>query len=407
MDTIAEAKPAETIEGSGFPLAFKFRHGAGRSPVLGAGAARDVFVTEARAINGYQKEGIVHEGEGGSVWRLTTDEGLHLGGHDVAPFPLGFYNAGLHGDFINRMRTIAAARNIAIDDFDLYIQNGYYVVGSFIRGDGKGHVEPSHVRVRLSSSASPEAVKALVDDAIKASPAFATMSQPLTNTFAIYVNGRRRVVTSLTNSDAPDAADPYRTYGKVPSPLAGSDEFDDIIWKTGETNAGEIQPAVNGTDDKIKKIVRTVNGDSEMLDTPGATLTDTVLGLDGMSHFQFKSDERPDRDQAPCGLSYIAAGIAFCYLTQLERYTIHQKFNIRGARLVQYTPFTLTGDPADGSWTGGVAPADTHLFLSGDEDEDNYERLMTMAANVCYLHATLADAVQAVVSVELNGKPVA
>jgi uncharacterized OsmC-like protein len=406
MDTIADAQPVETIEGSGFPLAFKFRQGDGRSPVLGPGAARDVFVTEARALNGYQKEGIVHEGAGGHTWRMTTDEGLHIGGKDIAPFPLGFYNAGLHGDLVNRILAIAAARGIVIDDLDLHVQNGYYVIGSFVRGDAKGHVEPSHVRARIASSAAPEAVSALVNDAVKASPAFATMSQSVENTFAIYVNGRRRVVTSLPNSDAPDAADPYRTYGAPPSPLAGSDELDDIILKTGEANEGEIQPAVNGTDDKIKRIVRTVNGDSKLIDPAGVTEIDTVLGLPGMSHFAYKSDERPAGGQAPSGLAYIAAGIAFCYLTQLERYTIHQKFNIRGARLVQYTPFALTGDPSDGSWTANIEPVDTHLFLSGDEDDATHERLMTIAANVCYLHATLAASVQAVVDVEVNGTPV-
>lgn len=406
MDTIADTQPTETIEGSGYPLAFKFRQGEGRSPILGNGTARDVFVTEVRTLTGYQKEGIVHEGTGGNAWRLSTDEGLHIGGKDVAPFPLGFYNAGLHGDLVNRILAIAGARGIAIDDLDLHIQNGYYIIGSFVRGDGKGHVEPSHVRAKIASSAPAGQVAALVNDAIKASPAFATMSQAVENTFAIYVNGRRRVVTSLPNSDAADAPDPYKTYGAPPSPLAGSDELSGIVRKTGETNEGEILPAVNGTDDKVKKIVRTVNGDSKLLDPAGVTEIDTVLGLPGMSHFAYKTDERAEGGQAPSGLAYITAGIAFCYLTQLERYTIHQKFNIRGARLVQYTPFELAGDPSDGSWTARIEPADTHLFLSGDEDDETHERLMTMAANVCYLHATLASSVQAVVDVELNGRPV-
>ena len=403
MSTAETTEQVETIEGSRFPIGFKFRQGERRPEILGAGPVRDVYVTEVRTLAGYQKEGIVHEGETGSAWRLATDEGLHLGGADVAPFPLGFFNAGLHGDLVGRILKIAAARGIAIDDLKLDLKNGYYVIGSFVRGDAKGHVEPSRIHAEIASSASAEEVSALVRDAIKASPAMATMSTPVESTFAIYVNGRRRVVTSLPNSDTPDVPDPYKTYSAVPAPLAGSDELEDIIWKTGQTNEGEIQPAINGTDDKVKRIVRTIAGNSVLLDPAGVVETDTVLGLPGMSNFKLKTDERPDGDQAPSGLALIAAGIAFCYLTQVERYTIHQKFNIRGARLVQYSPFTLSGNPADGSWTGDIEPVDTHLFLSGDEDDATHEKLMKIAATVCYLHATLADSVKADVRVTLNG----
>ncbi|MBS28613.1 MAG: hypothetical protein CL566_06770 [Alphaproteobacteria bacterium] len=403
MSTAEATEQLETIEGSGFPIGFKFRQGERRPEILGAGPARDVFVTEARTLAGYQKEGIVHEGDTGSVWRLATDEGLHLGGADVAPFPLGFFNAGLHGDLVGRIVKIAAARDIRIYDLKLDLKNGYYVIGSFVRGDAKGHVEPSRVHAEIASPASADAIAALVRDAAKASPAMATMSTPVESTFAIYVNGRRRVVTSLPSSETPDVPDPYKTYSAVPSPLAGADDLDDIIWKTGQTKEGQIQPAINGTDDKIKRIVRTIVGNSVLLNPAGVVETNTVLGLPGMSNFKLKTDERSDGDQAPSGLALIAAGIAFCYLTQIERYTIHQKFNIRGARLVQYSPFPLSGNPADGSWAGDIEPVDTHLFLSGDEDDATHEKLMKIAATVCYLHATLADSVKADVRVTLNG----
>ncbi|HCP01522.1 MAG: hypothetical protein CL573_03145 [Alphaproteobacteria bacterium] len=406
MRTLEKVEQLETIEGSGFPIAFKYKQGVGRPEILGNGPVRDVYVTEVRTLAGYQKEGVVHEGINGSAWRMTTDEGLHIGGRDVAPFPLGFFNAGLQGDLIGRILKIAAVRDIKIDDLKLDLKNGYYVVGSFVRGDAKGYVEPSRIHVEILSSAPAAAVSALIQDAIKASPAMATMGTPVESTFAIYVNGRRRMVTSLPNSNTPDVPDPYKTYRAVPSPLDCSDELEDIIWKTGQANEGEIQPAINGTDDKVKRIVRTIAGNSILLDPDGVIEIDTVLGLPGMSHFALKTDERLDGDCAPSGLAMIAAGIAFCYLTQIERYTIHQKFNIRGARLVQYSPFTLSGDPADGSWTGDIEPVDTHLFLSGDEDGTTHEKLMKIAATVCYLHATLADSVESDVRISLNGRDV-
>ncbi|MEL0012093.1 MAG: hypothetical protein VW881_01495, partial [Alphaproteobacteria bacterium] len=196
---------------------------------------------------------------------------------------------------------------------------------------------------------------------------------------------------------------PYMTYTAPPSPMEGSDELTDIVWKTGEVEAGEAKPAPTGTDEKLKRIVRVVPGHSELLDPNGVTETDTYLGLVGMSHFKLKSDERMDIDQAPSGLAIAAAGIAFCYMTQLGRYIHHQDFKIRVVRLVQHTPFSTSGDPADGSWIGKAEPADTHLFLSGEEDDATHERLMTIAANTCYLHATMAATLEPMVSVELNG----
>ena len=55
MSTAEATEQLETIEGSGFPIGFKFRQGERRPEILGAGPARDVFVTEARTLAGYQK----------------------------------------------------------------------------------------------------------------------------------------------------------------------------------------------------------------------------------------------------------------------------------------------------------------------------------------------------------------
>jgi uncharacterized OsmC-like protein len=48
---------------------------------------------------------------------------------------------------------------------------------------------------------------------------------------------------------------------------------------------------------------------------------------------------------------------------------------------------------------GGLEPADTHLFLSGDEDAETMERFMKIAEKTCYLHATLSGALEPKVTV--------
>lgn len=400
----------DSIEGSGFPLGFKLRQGAGRAGIVSGATGRDVFKVEARQLAGHQKEAVVTEGAGGSSWRLACDEGKHLKATDLAPFPLGYFNAGLQADLVNRILWLAKARAIRIESLDVQLQNFYYMTGAFFRGDGKGYAEPAKVKVIIGSAAPKDAIATLVRAAVAASPALAAMRIAVENTFAIYVNGKRREVTTMKNSPSPDAADPLKTYTAAPSPLAGARDLPDLVRKTGRLAEGTVTEAPAGT---TTRIIRTVQGTCRLLDPAGVTETDTVLGLPGMSHFAIKSDERGATggatapDQGPAGLSLLSAGIAFCYMTQLARYIEHMKFRIRQVRLVQFSPYTLQGAATDGSARGGIEPVDTHLFLHGDESDETHEKLMRIAATTCYLHATLASALEPEVSIEMNGAALA
>ena len=184
---------SETIDSSGYPLAFKMRQGSARSPLLTSENGRDVFVAEARTFASYQKEAIVSEGRSGSAWRMTTDEGKHIKGNDLAPFPLGFYNAGLHADLMRRLMIIARARSMAPPNVEIKLQNFYFLDGSFVRGDGVGGAKPANIQVKIQSKTPAEQVTrqrwcTRRGTRVRA-PALATMRSAVTNTFAIYVNG--------------------------------------------------------------------------------------------------------------------------------------------------------------------------------------------------------------------------
>ncbi|MGI9623319.1 MAG: hypothetical protein ACR2PK_10820, partial [Acidimicrobiales bacterium] len=371
----------ESIEQLGYPLGFKVEEGSARPRVLGTSSARDVIKVEARRLEGHQKEGVVSEGEGGSSWRVTTDEDGHLRGTDLAPFPLGYFNAGLHGDLSNRIVSLAHQRSIDVSGMTLSLDTGYFMTGSFFKGTGEGYAEPAVIDVTFANTSPLPDLQKLVADAVDASPALALMRRPLRNRFAIYVNGRRRNVTTMLQSGPDDAPDPYVTYSRAPAPLAATETFPDLIYKTGEKSEGvpEIAPG-----DMSTPQIRPVIGRSRLIDDAGATETDVVLGMPGASNFALKSDERLESDMAPSGLALLSAGVGFCYMTQLSRYIEYQKLAIRGVRLVQYTPYTLAVD--DGGIRGGAEPADTHLFLSGDEDDSTFEHLMKIAERTCYLH---------------------
>jgi hypothetical protein len=383
----------DTIDRHGDPLAFRLRQGRARSPLLGSG--RDVIVVEARQMAGHQKEAVVSAGADDSAWRLTSDEGKHLRGSDLAPFPLGFFNAGLQSDLYGRLRALAAARKIALDAVEIGVANHYWLTGSFIHGTGEGHAEAPDIELRVRSSAATETIRTLVAAALDASPAIALLRTPLIgNTFALYINGRRRDVAGVAGSASADADDPYRVYAHAPRPLE-PDARRDLIEKTGEVEQGAPEPA---SPTVTNKLIRNVLGEGKAL-ADGMYASDTWLGMPGTSHFRLLSDEGSG-DAAPCGLALLSAGIAFCYMTQLSRYIDNMKLNIRGVRLVQRNPY-VAGTKA------AAEPIDTHLFLNGEAPEEMHRQLLTIAARTCYLHAASKTPTEPKLRLIHNGRDIA
>ena len=390
-----DATLTDTIDMHGDPLAFKLRQGNRRPSPLFAGG-RDTITVEARQMAGHQKEAVVTEGADGNAWRLTSDEGIHLRGTDLAPFPLGFFNAGLQSDLYGRIRTLAAARAIALDDVEIRAANHYWLTGSFIHGTGEGHAEAPDIDVHVQSGASTGKIEALVAAAMDASPAIAFLRTPLAaNTFALYINGRRRQVDGVANSPAANAGDPYRTYARAPRPL-DANARGDLIEKTGRVEAGTPElagPMVTN------KLIRNIIGEGKSLGRDGLYAVDTWLGMPGTSHFRLISDEA-GTGTAPCGLALFSAGIAFCYMTQLARYIENMKMHIRSVRLVQRNPY-LAGP------TATVEPIDTHLFLNGEAQDETHLQLLTIAARTCYLHAAAKTPTEPKLRIIHNGSEIA
>ena len=384
----------DTIDMHGDPLAFRFRQGRGRSPLLTAG--RDVVTVEARQMAGHQKEAVVTEGAGGSAWRLASDEGRHLKGTDLAPFPLGFFNAGMQADLYGRMRRIAAERKVPLDGVAIRVVNHYWLTGSFIQGTGEGHAEAPDIEVQVQSAASADAIDALVAAAMDASPAIAFLRTPLSgNTFALYINGRRRPVAGAANAPGADAGDPYRVYARAPRPLEPNARRD-LIERTGQVEQGDAAPAAATV---TNKLIRNIFGDGKSVGRDGQFEVDTFLGAPGASHFKLSSDEG-EADAAPCGLALFSAGIAFCYMTQLSRYIENMKMNIHGVRLVQRNPYVAGAKAA-------AEPIETHLFLNGDAPEETHLQLLTIAARTCYLHAASKTPVEPNLRIVHNGRAIA
>jgi hypothetical protein len=116
-----------------------------------------------------------------------------------------------------------------------------------------------------------------------ASPAISFLRTALTgNTFALYINGRRRQVEGVSNSPAGDAADPYRVYASAPRPLDPNARRD-LIEKTGRVEQGSVEPASATI---TNMLIRNILGEGQSVGGDGMYAVDTWLGHAGSQPFQ-------------------------------------------------------------------------------------------------------------------------
>jgi hypothetical protein len=323
-------------------------------PVAAVDVPADSCVVEAAITRGHQKLALVHLGEAGASWCLASDEGAYLRGTDTAPPPLMHWAAGVHADFAQCL----AARDTLVIEF------GYAISGSFAQGSARG--EAFAPELALPRSAAPAG--------LEASPLYQALRTPLRNTFALYVNGRRRPVGGVAGSDAADAQDPFLTHAGAPRALY--EPRPALIGKEALDAGAEIVTLPDSTPGR--RFGSHVEGASD------GTVVHSSVSFPRLpaSRFTFVSDGRGRT--APSGLAYAWAGVAFCYLTQLSRYIEAQKLGVSGARLVQRGPL--------------AGPVETHLFLDGAAEDATMQALLAMGARTCYLHATLAAALAPVLS---------
>lgn len=317
-------------------------------PVAPAAVPAGSCVVEAAITQGHQKLALVHLGVAGGSWCLASDEGAYLRGTDTSPAPLMHWAAGVHADVVER----AGARGRVAIDF------GYAVSGSFAQGGARGEAFPPEI--------------AGLDELVEGSPLLEAMRVPLQNTFALYVNGRRRPVREVHESRAADEQDPFLRHAAAPEPLFQPAE---IIGKQPLDPHAKIFSMPTSTGGL--RFGSRVEGAMD-----GGVVRSTV-SFPGIAASRFTFASQAKGEAAPSGLAYAWAGVAFCYLTQLSRYIDTRKLGVSGARLVQRGPL--------------AGPVDTHLFLNGAAADATMQELLAMGARTCYLHATLGAALTAVI----------
>ncbi|MDT8397146.1 MAG: OsmC family protein [Pseudomonadales bacterium] len=372
------------IETSPHPLVFKLENAS----ELGFSVPANENVamrTWARSLAGMQKEAIVGYGPTGTTWRMVCDEGPYLNGTDLAPFPLAFFSAGLAANFMSGILKALAEAKIGHRGITLLQDNVYGMDGSAIRGTMTGEALPVSLDVQVDSAAPAAAIQKAVTAALEASAGGALLRSVLDSAFTLSLNGEQ-LPTGRVKQLA-DPAGPAPVGFDAARPTAGNEFAADIIQKLeAATIVHGVEGGAGSSLSGEQKRLLQVRGICTLRDDGLKEIKVQLFKPIG-SVFRFLSDDSrlvDGQERAPSGLAYLSAGIAFCYMTQIGRYSHIVKKPLESYRIVQDTCFSL----ADAEHAqAGCEAVKTHVYLETGEGEDYARTLVDMSEQTCFLHA--------------------
>lgn len=342
--------------------------------------------TLVRSLSVMQKEALVLNNATGRVWRLASDEGAYLTGLDEAPCPLAFFSTGMVSAWMEELLALARARGITLRKPVLVQDNYYTMKGSALRGTMTGGARDVHLQVKLQSDADASALQSLVQDAVAASPLYGLLRGEQPSYFSLTHNGQalppgkaRATETVATDPlHCFDAAVPAgETESSLVTKLGMSPETEETVTRAG----GSLQ----AEQDRILHLRATCS----LLDD-GMKQVDVQLFNPHGSEFRFLCEEgegNGGQGRAPDAVSYMTAGLGFCFMTQLGRYASITKKDLHDYRIVQDTHFSSGGASSGNLKPGHADPVETHVFLDSGEDDDFARQALDMGEQTCFLHA--------------------
>jgi uncharacterized OsmC-like protein len=386
--------PAATLEEIGRPVIY----GVEKLETLGLAAAPNrhgqSIRTWIRSLEGIQKEGVTFSGLTGRAWRFASDEGAHLGGRDMAPNPLSFVGVGMAASFMTELLALASQRGITLGNPVLVVENFYYRDGSFPRGTMVSSAMSPEISLDCQSSASADETRQLIMDAVAAAPVNGLVRDEKISVFSLTHNGVQIdpiKVAAILGSALADPGDPIARLG----PMAGGDRDQPLAEITlsekdmARRVAANPEPAPVLDGSKVLLHLRTicrVRGDGTY-----ECLREQYKGCS--SSWTFIVDDRPDVETAiaPDAVSYFAIGLAFCFMTQIGRYSHMAKLPVDAYRVVQDLHFTK-GGASGGTEKGGTSdPVETHVYIDTGTDDDTAREVIRIAEATCFLHALCRD----------------
>jgi glutaredoxin len=356
--------------------------------------------TWVRSLAGMQKEAVVVNGATGRAWRLVSDEGPYLAGHDRAPCPLCTFITGMVSAYMNEITTLATARGLDLEDIELTLSNHYSMEGSALQGTMLGGVMSPQLVLDVTADAGSDDIEALVGEAVAASPVNGLLSGENHSLFTLSWNGDQVPVGEVGALDGDMAPDPGDIFDRIE--LAEIPVADDLMTKVKPADQVEGVPGgVNSSLQESQSRTLHVQARCRVRDDGVKVINENLFRPIG-SEFRFLSDEAPEtggKGLAPDAATYLAAGIGFCFMTQFGRYASITKKRLDEYRIVQDTHFSAPG----GGEPGRADPVETHVYLVTPEGEDFARTTLDMGERTCFLHATCRTDLAPEVTVNARG----
>ena len=342
----------------------------------------DALRTWVRALSGFQKEALVRSAKTGDTWRLVSDEGPYLNGHDAAPCPLAFLSSGMVASFMNEITALAEQRGMTLRMLRLVQDNYYTMQGSMPKRTMVGGAENIELRVEIDCDLDDAALNQFLIDATYASPLNGLMRGQLDSLFKLGKNGRELPTAKATELDAALFPDPG----------------DHFAMARPAASAATLM-AAEGPTPKKAVAKGTASGGSSLSDTQDRRLNigaEAVLRDDGIKEiiqrqyspwgtsFRFLSSED---GRAPDANTLISAGIGFCFMTQFGRFVSMLKLDLPDYRIVQDTHFSLGGASGGTGRAGEADPIETHVYLETSETDETAQEMLDISEQTCFLHA--------------------
>ncbi len=333
----------------------------------------------ARSLSVMQKEGLVASSASGQAWRVVSDEGAYLDGFNEAPCPLSFLTVGMVCSYMTELLALAEQRGIAISDIELVQDNYYTMKGSALKGTMTGGAKDIDLEARIASDADAETLRALVYDAVAASPLNGLMRGEKDSLFTLTHKGRRVIN---------DKAKPV--FGDVPDDPTEAIEGVHPATNAAIVRRGEMSPLTDeATSSQGSSLaeeqdrVLHVRGRCTLREDGVKQVEQSLFNPHG-SIFHFLCDEE---GRAPDAVSYMAAGIGFCFMTQLGRYAKIAKKHLAAYNIVQDIHFSPGGASGGTGQAGRADPVETHVYLHSDENAEFARAALDMGEQTCFLHA--------------------
>lgn len=373
------------LKESGLPIAFPVDLSSTAVPdTPGLDGFDESARTVVRSLTVMQKEAIVATSGSSIAWRLSSDEGPYLGGHDHAPAPLAIMTAGFAADLMVRIQLATSAASLPLEDLTVTLDTHFNIDGSMLKGTMVAGAENPEIAVGYATGDRAAALNAALTG-INASATAGLLGPSLNGLFTLTSHGRRIPAGRVHEADEGSPSDPG-SYRHSPAPDIRQMGMECVT----KVRSVEDKPpdAGIGLQESQKRSLH-LRAVGHWLDSGVKAIDVDVIRPTG-STFRMLSDEPPGQGgegRAPDAVALISAGLGFCFMTQIGRFAKIAKHSLGEYHILQDTRFSV-GDPTVDPPVGGrAAPPVTHVYLEPDGDDDFARTALSMSEQTCFLHA--------------------